>query len=74
MIDEQGQKEKREEGRKKIRVLLSMCFITCRANEGERSSVNNCKAYLGFVAAAVPAARYTNQECVFLQMIKSIPF
>lgn len=25
-------------------------------------------------AAAISAARYTNQECVFLQMIKSIPF
>lgn len=72
MIDERGGREKRE--REKIRVLLSMCFITCRANEGERSSVNNCKAYPGFVAATVPAARYTNQECVFLQMIKSIPF
>lgn len=38
------------------------------------SSSTTGKRIPASAAAAISAARYTNQECVFLQMIKSIPF
>lgn len=50
MIEERERRgRERERVEKKIRALLSMCFITCRANEGERLRVNNCKAYPSFL-------------------------
>lgn len=39
---------KEGEKEKKIRPRLSVCFITCKGNEGERLRVNNCKAYPSF--------------------------
>lgn len=69
----------RERGRKKRRKKLECCSACVSSpakpmRESVSASTTVKRIPASAAAAAISAARYTNQECVFLQMIKSIPF